>query len=98
MIWSLPLARVMKYTYLHNGVIAFPRGECRRAANVKLQNYKKQITNICCQEEEIVAARQHRGVELWRLAQEEEEQRHRQEEKIVAARQHQEAELRRLAQ
>jgi hypothetical protein len=40
---NLPLTNVMKNTYLHNGVLAFPPGSCRLVANRCLQNYKINI-------------------------------------------------------
>jgi hypothetical protein len=39
--WRFPLASLMKCTHLHNGEIAFPLGLPRRAANTKVQNYKR---------------------------------------------------------
>ena len=40
-----PLASLMKCTHLDNGEIAFPLGLPRRAANTRVQNYKKILLN-----------------------------------------------------
>ncbi len=41
---DLPLSNVMKNTYLHNGVLAFPPRPCRQVANRSFQNHKASIT------------------------------------------------------